>query len=482
VKPGPLHGQAVRLRRVTAGDAPRLTEILAHPEVARWWGRFDLDRARRELVDPDDGTVTFAVEADGQVIGLIQYLEEDEPDYRHAAIDIFLHPDWHGRGLGTDAIRTLARHLFEDRGHHRLTIDPAAHNQQAIRSYRRVGFRPVGVMRRYERGPDGRWHDGLLLDLLPEDLTEPGAIATDVPEAARGPAIDPTRGYLVQELGGGAWWVTDGDYQALLVTSADGTVVVDAPASLAPHLPAAVAEVAGAPVTHVVYSHSHYDHIGAAHLFGGATVIGHAEVATTLRRRADPRRPVPDVTFQDRLTVEVGDQQLVLEYRGPNHEPGNSFIHLPRLRILMLVDVVVPGWVPFTRLGVAGDVPGFLAAHDQALGYDFDTLVAGHLTRLGTREDVAVQRQYVLDVKAACERARTSVDPAEVIQTTGPEDRWRFAGTYFERLAQQAADEIVPRWVDRLGGVRAFTKDHCAAMLLALAHDWGVEGTEEARR
>jgi aminoglycoside 6'-N-acetyltransferase len=172
-KPGSLHGHALRLRPVTAGDAPRLTEILTHPEVARWWGRFDLDRVRRELVDAHDGTVAFAVEADGQLIGLIQYWQEPDPDYRHAALDIFLHPDWHGRGLGADAVRTLARHLFQQRGHHRLTIDPAAHNQRAIRAYRRVGFRPVGVMRRYERGPDGSWHDGLLMDLLPEDLTAP---------------------------------------------------------------------------------------------------------------------------------------------------------------------------------------------------------------------------------------------------------------------------------------------------------------------
>ena len=166
-----LHGRAVRLRPVTSDDSARLAEILADPEVARWWGRFDLQRVHRELVTPDDGTVPFAVEADGQLIGLIQYWEESEPDYRHAAIDLFLDPAWHGRGLGADAIRTLVRHLFQQRGHHRITIDPAAHNQRAIRSYERVGFRPVGVMRRYERGPDGTWHDGLLMDLLPEDLT-----------------------------------------------------------------------------------------------------------------------------------------------------------------------------------------------------------------------------------------------------------------------------------------------------------------------
>jgi aminoglycoside 6'-N-acetyltransferase len=166
-----LRGEQVTLRPVEPGDAERLAEILTHPQVAQWWPGFDLDRVRREVTGGEDDTVVFAVEADGQVVGLVQYAEEDDPDYRHASVDVTLHPAWQGRGLGVDAVRRLARHLFEDRGHHRVTIDPAAHNERAIRAYRRVGFRPVGVMRRYERGADGTWHDGLLMDLLPEDLT-----------------------------------------------------------------------------------------------------------------------------------------------------------------------------------------------------------------------------------------------------------------------------------------------------------------------
>jgi len=165
-----LAGETVRLRPATVADAARLTEILNDPGVAEWWGQYDLDRVRNEVVDPGDGTVVFAIEVDGEVIGLVQYGEEPEPDYRHASIDIFLHPTWHGRGFGSDAVRTVAHYLFETRGHHRITIDPAAHNERAIRSYRRVGFRPVGVMRRYERGPNGVWHDGLLMDLLREEL------------------------------------------------------------------------------------------------------------------------------------------------------------------------------------------------------------------------------------------------------------------------------------------------------------------------
>jgi len=119
-----------------------------------------------------DGVVGYAIELDDRVVGWIQWGEEDDPDYRHANVDIYVDPAVHGRGVGTDAVRTLARHLIVDRGHHRLVIDPAADNAAAIRCYGKVGFRPVGVMRRYERSADGTWHDGLLMDLLAEDLAD----------------------------------------------------------------------------------------------------------------------------------------------------------------------------------------------------------------------------------------------------------------------------------------------------------------------
>jgi len=90
--------------------------------------------------------------------------------YRHAGIDIYLGSRFQGRGAGREAVALLARYLFEQRGHHRITIDPATANAQAIRSYTKVGFQPVGVMRQYERGDDGHFHDGLLMDLLRDDL------------------------------------------------------------------------------------------------------------------------------------------------------------------------------------------------------------------------------------------------------------------------------------------------------------------------
>jgi aminoglycoside 6'-N-acetyltransferase len=139
--------------------------------VARWWPGID----EAELVEKAEGrddTTCFAVLHDDDLVGLIQYSEELDAQYRHAGIDIFLGPLYHGRGLGTDAVRTLARHLVRDRGHHRLTIDPVAHNARAIRSYEKVGFRRVGVMREYQREPDGTWSDGVLLDLLARELDD----------------------------------------------------------------------------------------------------------------------------------------------------------------------------------------------------------------------------------------------------------------------------------------------------------------------
>jgi aminoglycoside 6'-N-acetyltransferase len=165
-----LRGREVTLRTPLATDVPRLAEILGEPSVAAWWGVFDRDRVATELIDARHDEEGFVIEHEGDVIGYIQVAEENEPDFRHAGIDLFLRTDAQGRGLGPDAIRTLAIHLIDDRGHHRLTIDPAADNTRAIAAYAKLGFKPVGRMRAYQRMPNGRWIDGLLMDLLADEL------------------------------------------------------------------------------------------------------------------------------------------------------------------------------------------------------------------------------------------------------------------------------------------------------------------------
>jgi len=161
-----LTGPTVRLRPVAGDDVATLTAIRNETGVAAWWG--DVEPGEIEEAVGDDHV--FVIESDGELIGAIQYWEEDDRMYRHATIDLFLTTVRHGQGLGPEAIRVLARHLIEQRGHHRLTIDPAADNHAAIRAYEKVGFRRVGVMRRYERGPDGTWHDGVLMELLSKEM------------------------------------------------------------------------------------------------------------------------------------------------------------------------------------------------------------------------------------------------------------------------------------------------------------------------
>ena len=150
-------------------DVERVVEIQAEEAVARWWGAPEESELRAKAEGRDEAQA-FVIESEGELVGLIQFHEENEPDFRHAGIDVFLAERAQGRGLGPDALRTLVRYLVEERGHRRLTIDPAAGNAVAIRAFESVGFRAVGVMREYWRSPDGVWCDGLLMDLLADEL------------------------------------------------------------------------------------------------------------------------------------------------------------------------------------------------------------------------------------------------------------------------------------------------------------------------
>lgn len=155
-----LTGRQVTLRPVTDDDALRLLRILEEPAVAEWWRRAEWE----EVVEA--GSTSFAIVLGDAVVGCIQFSEETATDYFSAAVDIFVSAAAHGRGVGSDAMRTLIAWLFDVRGHHRVTVDPATANARAIHVYEKLGFRPVGVLRRYERVGDGSWRDALLMDLL----------------------------------------------------------------------------------------------------------------------------------------------------------------------------------------------------------------------------------------------------------------------------------------------------------------------------
>ncbi len=195
-----------------------------------------------------------------------------------------------------------------------------------------------------------------------------------VPDIAKGVPISQDKGYAVKEINNGLYWVTEGAYTAMFLTTGQGVIVVDAPPSFGDKMLKAIAEVTDEPITHVVYSHAHADHIGGAYLFPkNATYIAHVQTKHRLERMNDKDRPfpygmfvggkpvpMPTVTFEDNYTLNVGNQTLKLEYKGDDHEPGNIYVYAPKQKVLMKVDIVFPGWTPFKGLAIAEDSIGFM--------------------------------------------------------------------------------------------------------------------------
>jgi glyoxylase-like metal-dependent hydrolase (beta-lactamase superfamily II) len=293
-----------------------------------------------------------------------------------------------------------------------------------------------------------------------------------VPADALAPPLDPAKGYRLQQLGRGLFMVTENAYQSMFLVYEKGVVVVDAPPSYSKHLRAAIAEVTDLPVTHVIYSHSHIDHIGGVRDLGGQPIlIGHAETARLLSRAKDPNRPVPTVTFRDSYTLKVGSQTLELSYHGVAHEPGNIFIYAPEQRVLMVVDVVFPGWMPWRRFALANDVPGYFAQVAEIDRVPFETLVGGHVSRVGTHADVRLQLEFMADIKAAAAAALASTPPGEEMDPADTSNPWAVFDNYIDRVVVKCVNALTPKWQSKLAGYDVYIWDQCYAMEQSLRID-----------
>jgi glyoxylase-like metal-dependent hydrolase (beta-lactamase superfamily II) len=301
-----------------------------------------------------------------------------------------------------------------------------------------------------------------------------------VPPSALGPTLN-ADGYFAGPITETLYWVTDSFYQAMFLTTRDGVELVDAPPTIGHNLLRAIGAITtanGMPstVTHLVYSHSHADHIGASSLFGPDVIrIGHAENLLLLLRDDDPNRPPPTVTFEDRYVLEVGGEVLELAYHGPNVTPDNMFIYAPAHRTLMVVDILFPGWVPFKSLAIAQDIPGWISAQQLAMNYPWTTLAGGHLGRLGTRADGLTQIQYIADLQASTQAAITSVDPTPFFQQYSP-NAWAIFKAYLDAVSTQAAAPVIAKYTGVLAAADVYTFLNAAAMLDSLRVDTGDLG------
>jgi glyoxylase-like metal-dependent hydrolase (beta-lactamase superfamily II) len=274
--------------------------------------------------------------------------------------------------------------------------------------------------------------------------------------------------YELQEIKPGVYVVSAGGSNSMFLVTPEGVVVVDAPQAIADKIFAAVSEVTDRPITHLIYSHAHKDHIGAANLFQNVTRIAHNETARILNERDDPNRPVPDMNFTRETNLPIGDQVLQLLYSGPYHQQGNIFVYLPEHKVLMAVDHVVPGGVPWKHLANTPDVPALINSIDQALALDFDVFVPGH-GQTGTKQDTLVQQEYVADLR---ENAMAAIDEVNFTEVTqGINGSNAMTEAYFNALTKSCVDKIDSEWQGKLEGVGVWTDEHCERMIISTRVD-----------
>ncbi|QYT06432.1 Lactamase_B domain-containing protein [Trichoderma simmonsii] len=265
--------------------------------------------------------------------------------------------------------------------------------------------------------------------------------------------------------------------------------MIDAPPSIGRNLLYAVGNITHLPITHQVYSHSHADHNGASFLYGNITRIGHRLTHEYLALANDPYRPLPDKTFSDKMTLTVGNQTLHLENRGPNHSPDNSYIYAPAQKVLVLIDIIFPKWSPYLFLGKTEDTPGYMLAHKYALEYDFEHLVAGHLTLSGTRQDVEDSYGYVSDLYKNCREAYllgistangTNNLTASALQAealaANPNNPYAALSIVMNAFSNYCNEVTNKKWAKKLAGTDMYGWSHAYTIIDALRIEQDVKG------
>jgi len=279
------------------------------------------------------------------------------------------------------------------------------------------------------------------------------------------------RDYELQEIKDGVYVLSADGYNVMFMPTGKGVIVIDAPPSIGDKIFRAISEVTNEPIKYLIYSHAHKDHIGAAHLFEPSVdIIAEINTADVLKKANDPERPVPTRVFVDNTTLTVGNKTLHLIYPGQYHQRGNIFMYIPDQRVLMAVDQLTPGAVPYKHLAATPEVPALMRSYDQALEYNFDVYVPGH-GKTGTREDVKVLKEYVTDLKNNSQFAINNINFTEATKNVDKQNNAAVTEAYFNALTNVCVDRTEEQWKGKLQGVGVWTDEHCEKMIQSLRVD-----------
>ena len=277
--------------------------------------------------------------------------------------------------------------------------------------------------------------------------------------------------YDLKEVKDNVYVVSANGYNVMFLVTGEGVVVIDAPPGIGDKILKAVAEVTNETIGHLIYSHAHKDHIGAAHIIfqqqPKIEIVAQQETADILKMRNDSERPIPTTTFVDNTTLTVGNKTLQLIYPGAYHQRGNIFIYVPEQKVLMAVDQLAPGEVPWKHLAATPEVPALMRSYNQVLAYDFDVYVPGH-GETGTKEDINIHKEYVNDLKNYSQFALANVNFTDATKNIDKQNNAAVTEAYFNALTNVCVDKTEEKWKGKLQGVGVWTDEHCEKMIQSL--------------
>lgn len=281
------------------------------------------------------------------------------------------------------------------------------------------------------------------------------------------------KGYTIKEVKPNIYVLTDGIWQSAAIVTLDGVVLIDAPESFGQNIEKAIAEVTDKRITTLVYTHGHSDHIGGSKYLANIEnleIISLTKVADFLREQNDPRRLIPNRSFEGALVLKKGNKQIYLSNHMNYHSnEGDLFVSVPEDKFLMVIDVLAPGYVPFKNLDLSNNVHNYLKVFDQILAYDFDVFIGGHLTAIGDKEDVLQTKAYVEDLYKTVKRIHNSTNMIEIMGATaqkiGWDNKYLLFDAFLNKVIEDSYKEIESRWIDKLAGVDVFSKSHISTML-----------------
>ena len=279
--------------------------------------------------------------------------------------------------------------------------------------------------------------------------------------------VDPKLGYAVKDVGGGVYVVSDNEWQSAFLVTDAGVIVIDAPETFGKGIPTAIAKVTDKPIKMLIYSHIHRDHIGGSPAFKdipGLKIVSLKSVADYLKEQNDPERLLPTETFESHKTIKLGGKTVELTRHFYHSSEGDLFIYIPEAKFLMAVDCVTPGYAPFHGFDITDNFGEYLKVFDQLLAYDFTTFCGGHLTQVGGREDVEIAKEFATDVYKTVKRIHNSMDQnavaTEASKTVGFDNKFLLFKVILDKVTEESAKELRPRWINRLAGVDVWLDSH----------------------